>query len=75
MVNLKSNVHILWEKTVKDSYLISFYNPNLYLIFTKKFKEKNKLIIPINRDNPYKLEIKHSQSPLSPPTPPPTTPY
>ena len=33
------------------------YNSNLYPIFTKKFKEKNKLIIPINQDNPYKSGI------------------
>ena len=46
----------IWEKMVKDSYSISCYNPNSYLIFTKKLKEK-KLIIPINQDNPYKLEI------------------
>ena len=32
VVNLKSNVHILWEKMVKDSYSINYYNPNLYLI-------------------------------------------
>ena len=32
-------------------------NTGSTLIFTKKFKEKNKLIIPINQDNPYKLDI------------------
>ena len=47
----------MWEKVVKNSYSISCYNPNLYPIFTKKFKEKNKLIIPINHDNLYKSGI------------------
>ena len=47
----------LWEKVVKNSYSISCYNPNLYPIFTKKFKEINKLIIPINHDYTYKSGI------------------
>ena len=37
----------IWEKMVKDSYSISCYNPNSYLIFTKKLKEKK-------TNNPYK---------------------
>ena len=57
MKNVQRGFDIMWEKVVKNSYSISCYNPNLYPIFTKKFKEKNKLIISINHDNPYKSRI------------------
>ena len=36
----QSGSNTMWEKMVKDSYSISCYNLNLYLIFTKKFKGK-----------------------------------
>ena len=41
----QSGFDTMWEKVVKNSYSINCYNPNLYPIFTKKFKEKNKLTL------------------------------
>ena len=39
----------MWQKMVLNSYSINDYNLSLYLIFTEKLKEINKLAIPINQ--------------------------
>ena len=36
----QSGSNTMWEKMVKDSYSITCYDLNLYLIFTKKIKGK-----------------------------------
>ena len=54
----QSDSNTIWEKMVKKNcYSISCYNSTLYLILTEKLNEINKLIIPINQDNHYKLGI------------------
>ena len=47
--NNQVRVSYLWQKMVLNSYSINDYNLSLYLIFTEKLKEINKLAIPINQ--------------------------
>ena len=45
----QSGFDSMWQKMVLNSYSINDYNLSLYLIFTEKLKEINKLAIPINQ--------------------------
>ena len=49
----QSGSDTMWEKVVKILIQSAIY----ILYLQRNLRKKNKLIIPINQDNPYKLEI------------------